>query len=257
MADPDNTVGEVMDKRVIAVNVFDDKERVAMEMNKYDFLAMPVVDEKMHLVGMITFDDIFDVMTDEATEDMYLLANLDIEERGSTPVTKSVALRVPWLLINLGTAILAAYVVSLFTETISKFVALAALMPIVAGMGGNAGTQTLTLTIRGLALGQVSSSNARQLLDKELGISLLNGSLWAVVVGVVAWLWFQNVTLGYVISAALVFNMLVAALAGILVPLFLKKINLDPALSGVVVVTTITDIVGFMSFLGLATLFLL
>jgi len=124
-------------------------------------------------------------------------------------------------------------------------------------MGGIAGTQTLTLTIRGLALGQVSAGNARQLLNKELGISLINGCIWSVVVGVVAWLWFQNAMLGYVISIALVFNMFIAALAGIVVPLFLKQIKLDPALSGVVVVTTITDIVGFMSFLGLATLFLL
>jgi len=165
--------------------------------------------------------------------------------------------RAVWLALNLMTAFAAAWVIGIFEHTLDKVVALAILMPIVASMGGIAGTQTLTLTIRGLALGQVSAGNARQLLNKELGISLINGCIWSVVVGLVSWLWFQNIILGYVISAALIFNMFVAALAGILVPLFLKQINLDPALSGVVVVTTITDIVGFMSFLGLATLFLL
>lgn len=254
MADPDKTVGELMDKPVIAVSVFDNIEKVAMEINKYDFLAMPVVDENMQLVGMITFDDIFDVMTDEATEDMYLLANLDIEERMATPVTKSVALRVPWLFINLGTAILAAYVVSLFTETISKFVALAALMPIVAGMGGNAGTQTLTVTVRSLTLGELKKIGSWYALFKEVRVGFLNGLITGVVMGTIAYLWFKNPWLGVIICTAMVANMFLAGLFGALVPIVLNSLKLDPALGSSIFVTTATDVGGFFTFLGFATI---
>ncbi len=253
MADPDQKVGDVMDRNVIAVKVDDDIEHVAMEMNKYDFLAMPVVDPENRLVGMITFDDIFDVMTEEATEDMYHLANLDIEEQISTPVIKSVKLRVPWLLLNLATAILASYVVSLFSETISKFVALAALMPIVAGMGGNAGTQTLTVTVRSLTLGELKRLGSWYALFKEARVGFLNGLVTGTVMGVVAFLWFKNPWLGIIICVAMLANMFLAGIFGALIPIILNSMRLDPALGSSIFVTTATDVGGFFTFLGLAT----
>ncbi|RLA96842.1 MAG: magnesium transporter [Deltaproteobacteria bacterium] len=254
MAEPEQKVGEVMDKNVIAVRVDDDIEHVAMEMNKYDFLAMPVVDLENRLVGMITFDDIFDVMTEEATEDMYHLANLDIEEQISTPVIKSVMLRVPWLLLNLATALLASYVVSLFSETISKFVALAALMPIVAGMGGNAGTQTLTVTVRSLTLGELKRLGNWYALFKEARVGFLNGLVTGIVMGIVAFLWFKNPWLGIIICTAMLANMLLAGIFGALVPIALNSLRLDPALGSSIFVTTATDVGGFFTFLGLATI---
>ncbi len=256
MAEPEQKVGDVMDKNVIAVRVDDDIEQVAMEMNKYDFLAMPVVDHENRLVGMITFDDIFDVMTEEATEDMYHLANLDIEEQISTPVLKSVMLRAPWLLLNLATAILASYVVSLFSDTISKYVALAVLMPIVAGMGGNAGTQTLTVMVRSLTLGELKKLGNLFALLKEIRVGLLNGILNGVVMGFIAFLWYKNPWLGTIICLAMIANLVIAGLFGALVPIVLNSLRLDPALGSSIFVTTATDVGGFFTFLGLATVFM-
>ncbi len=254
MADPDQKVSEVMDKNVISVSVDDDIEQVAMEMNKYDFLAMPVVDSENRLVGVITFDDIFDVMTDEATEDMYLLANLDVEEQVSTPVIESAKMRIPWLLINLATAIVASYVVSLFSDTISRYVALAVLMPIVAGMGGNAGTQTLTVMVRSMTLGELKKLGNIYALMKELRVGFLSGLVNGIVMGVIAFLWFKNPWLGLIICIAMVANLIIAALFGTLVPIALNSLRLDPALGSSIFVTTATDVGGFFSFLGLATL---
>ncbi len=256
MADPDQKVSDVMDKNVISVRVDDDIEEVAMEMNKYDFLAMPVVDEENRLVGVITFDDIFDVMTDEATEDMYLLANLDVEEQVSTPVIESAKMRIPWLLINLATAILASYVVSLFSDTISKYVALAVLMPIVAGMGGNAGTQTLTVMVRSLTLGELKKLGNVYALMKELRVGFLSGLVNGIVMGFIAFLWYKNPWLGVIICVAMIANLVIAALFGTLVPIALNSFRLDPALGSSIFVTTATDVGGFFSFLGLATLFM-
>jgi magnesium transporter len=255
--DEDRLVSEIMSSDVKTLSPHDTESEVAMLFETHDLMAAAVVDENDKFLGRIVIDDVVDVIRELGEHAFLGQAGLDDEEDLFAPTIPSAKRRAIWLALNLLTAFSAAWVIGLFEQTLDKIVALAILMPIVASMGGIAGTQTLTLTIRGLALGQVSSGNARQLLNKELGIALLNGCLWSAVVGVVAWLWFQDPRLAYVISIAMVINMLVAALAGILVPLFLKYINLDPALSGVVVVTTITDIVGFMTFLGLATIFLL
>ncbi len=256
-SDDDILLSDIMSTEVKTLSPFDTESEVAMLFETHDLIAAAVVDDDGKFLGRIVIDDVVDVIRELGEHAFMGQVGLDDEEDLFAPMIPSAQRRAVWLALNLMTAFAAAWVIGIFEHTLDKVVALAILMPIVASMGGIAGTQTLTLTIRGLALGQVSAGNARQLLNKELGISLINGCVWSVVVGLVSWLWFQNVTLGYVISAALIFNMFVAALAGILVPLFLKQINLDPALSGVVVVTTITDIVGFMSFLGLATLFLL
>ncbi len=256
-SDEDVPVSEIMSTDVRTLSPDDTESEVAMLFETRDLIAAAVVDDNGKFLGRIVIDDVVDVIRELGEHAFLGQAGLDDEEDLFAPMIPSARRRAVWLALNLLTAFSAAWVIGLFEQTLDKVVALAILMPVVASMGGIAGTQTLTLTIRGLALGQVSAGNARQLINKELGISLINGCIWSVVVGVVAWLWFQNVMLGYVISIALVFNMFVAALAGIVVPLFLKQIKLDPALSGVVVVTTITDIVGFMSFLGLATFFML
>ena len=255
--DEDVLVSELMNTDVKTLSPDDTEGEVAVLFETQDLIAAAVVDDDGRFLGRIVIDDVVDVIREQGEHALLGQVGLDDEEDLFAPMIPSAKRRAVSLALNLMTAFAAAWVIGLFEQTIDKVVALAILMPIVASMGGIAGTQTLTLTIRGLALGQVSSHNARQLLSKELGISLLNGCLWAVVVGIIAWLWFENITLGYVIAIAMVFNMVVAALAGIVVPLFLKYINLDPALSGVVVVTTVTDIIGFMAFLGLATLFLL
>ncbi len=256
-SDEELLISDVMSTEVKTLSPHDTESEVAVLFETHDLIAAAVVDDQGQFLGRIVIDDVVDVIRELGEHAFMGQVGLDDEEDLFAPMFPSAKRRAVWLALNLMTAFLAAWVIGLFEQTLDKIVALAILMPIVASMGGIAGTQTLTLTIRGLALGQVSAANARQLLNKELGISLINGCVWSIVVGVIAWLWFENPTLGYIISIAMVFNMLVAALAGILVPLFLKQINLDPALSGVVVVTTITDIVGFMSFLGLATLFLL
>ncbi len=255
-SDEETIVREIMDEEGKILHPEDSEADVAMLFENHDLIAAAVVDEDNKFLGRIVIDDVVDLIREQGEHAFLGQAGLDDEEDLFAPMLPSARRRAVWLGVNLMTAFLAAWVIGIFEATIDQIVALAILMPIVASMGGIAGTQTLTLTIRGLALGQIGPSNARQLLSKELGISLLNGCFWAVVVGVVSWLWFKDVKVGYVISAALIVNMIVASLAGILVPLFLKRINLDPALSGVVVVTTVTDIVGFMSFLGLATIFL-
>lgn len=256
-ADDDVLISEIMNTDVKTLSPDDDENEVAVLFETHDLIAAAVVDDDGRFLGRIVIDDVVDVIRELGEHALLGQVGLDDEEDLFAPMIPSAKRRAVSLALNLLTAFAAAWVIGIFEQTLDKVVALAILMPIVASMGGIAGTQTLTLTIRGLALGQVSSSNARQLLDKELGISFLNGCLWSAVVGTVAWLWFDNPVLGYVIAAAMIFNMLIAALAGIAVPLFLKYIRLDPALSGVVIVTTVTDIVGFMSFLGLATIFLL
>ncbi len=185
------------------------------------------------------------------------MAGLEADEDLLAPIASSTRRRLFWLGMNLITAFLAAWVIGLFEATLDKIVALAVLMPIVASMGGIAGSQTLTLAIRGLALGQITDANTRWLAIKEVTISAINGIVWALVVGVIAWLWFQQVGIALILGVAMVINLLVAAASGLAIPLILKRVGLDPALSGSVILTTVTDVVGFMSFLGLATLFLL
>jgi len=230
---------------------------VASLFEHRDLVSAPVVDDEHRLLGRITIDDVVDVIRDEAEHSMMSMAGLDEESDMFAPATVSARQRGVWLGVNLLTALLASWVIGLFDATIEQVVALAVLMPIVASMGGIAGSQTLTLVIRGIALGQIGRANARKLLMKEITIGVLNGTLWALVVAAVAILWFGNYQIGWVIGAAIVINLLVAAIAGACIPLMLKRMGADPALGGGVMLTTVTDVVGFFVFLGLASLVLL
>ncbi len=230
---------------------------VASLFEHRDLVSAPVVDDEHRLLGRITIDDVVDVIRDEAEHSMMSMAGLDEEVDMFAPATVSARQRGVWLGANLITALLASWVIGLFDATIEQVVALAVLMPIVASMGGIAGSQTLTLVIRGIALGQIGRANARQLLMKEITIGVLNGALWSLVVAAVAILWFGNFQIGWVIGAAIIVNLLVASIAGACIPLLLKRLGADPALGGGVVLTTVTDVVGFFVFLGLASLVLL
>ncbi len=229
---------------------------VATLFEHRDLISAPVIDEAGKLLGRITIDDVVDVIRDRADHDFMGMAGLNEEEDIFAPVVASSRRRAVWLGINLLTALLASWVIGLFDATIEQLVALAVLMPIVASMGGIAGSQTLTLVIRAQALGQISSGNTRQLLRKEMGVGLLNGLIWASVLAVVAGLWFSSSKLGLVIGTAILFNLLMAALSGATIPMILKRMGADPALAGSVVLTTVTDVFGFFAFLGLAALFL-
>ncbi len=254
---PEMAVADLMDHEVDSIRVDMKSRDVATLFQTHDLVSAPVVDESGLLLGRIMIDDIVDVIREDSEQALMNMAGLDEEEDLFAPVLPSARRRAVWLGINLLTAFLAAWVIGRFEDALDQIVALAVLMPIVASMGGIAGSQTLTLAIRGLALGQISSTNSSWLLRKEVGIAILNGVLWALVVAVLALLWFKSVAIGAIIAAALVINMLAAGLAGIAVPLVLKRLGIDPALSGSVILTTVTDVVGFMAFLGLATLFLL
>jgi magnesium transporter len=244
-----------MTSDVYSARVDTDQEEVARQVASYNLLAIPVVDTENKLVGVITVDDVIDVIKDEATEDVYRLAGVSRADGALTPPMDSLRRRLPWLLVNLGTAFIAAFVVSRFETTLAQVVALAFYMPIVAGMGGNAATQTLAVTVRGLALGELTWANARQALFKEglvgLGNGVVIGATAAVLVGVT-----HDWMLGLILGLAMVTNMLVAATAGTLIPLGLRAANIDPALASSVFITTLTDVFGFLSFLGLATIFL-
>ncbi|MCW4149125.1 magnesium transporter [Halomonas sp. 18H] len=255
--DPETAVADLMDPDVDSIQGTMKSRDVATLFQTHDLVSAPVVNNRGILLGRIVIDDIVDVIREDSEQALMNMAGLDEEEDLFAPVLPSAKRRAVWLGINLLTAFLAAWVIGLFEDALDKVVALAVLMPIVASMGGIAGSQTLTLAIRGLALGQISRTNSNWLLRKEVGISALNGVLWAMVVAVLAVLWFGNLAIGAIIAAALVINMLAAGVAGILIPLVLKRMGVDPALSGSVVLTTVTDVVGFMSFLGLATMFLL
>ncbi len=256
LVSPETPLKRIMTADIISVRVDTDQEEVARQVASYNVLAIPVVDEENKLVGVITVDDVIDVIKDEATEDIYRLAGVAGDERVFTPPGESLRKRLPWLGINLGTAFLAASVVGLFEGTIRTVTALAVFMPIVAGMGGNAATQTLTVIVRGLALGELTWGNARKALFKEALVGIGNGVSLGLVAAVVAWLTKGDPMLGAVLCAAMVINMFVAATAGTLIPLGLKAIKIDPALASSVFITTMTDVFGFASFLGLATVFL-
>ncbi|MDY6797813.1 MAG: magnesium transporter, partial [Pseudomonadota bacterium] len=230
-------------------------DKVATMFERYDLISAPVVGENGRLLGRITIDDVVDVIREDADHSLMSMAGLDEDEDTFAPVWKTTRRRAVWLGINLITAFTASAVIGLFEATISKVVALAVLMPIVASMGGIAGSQTLTLVIRGMAVGQISGGNVRWLLNREFLSSILNGLLWALVVATAAVLWFGDPLIGAIIAAALLINLVAAAFVGTLLPMFLKSRNIDPALAGSVILTTVTDVVGFMSFLGLATYF--
>lgn len=253
-SDPSVIVREIMDSDVPAIHVSETDTAVARIFSERDLISAPVIDSDGRLVGRITIDDVVDVIIEDAEEAVLAQAGLDVDEDTFAPVHKAVRRRALWLGINLLTALMAAGVIHLFEDAIVKVVALAVLMPVVASMGGIAGTQTLTLVIRGQATGQIGKNNLLWMLNREFIVAALNGLLWATLVAVAAAMVFADMLLGYVIAAAMMVTILVAAIAGSLLPSLLRRMNIDPAIAGGVVLTTITDITGFFVFLGLATL---
>ena len=256
LVSPDTPLKRIMTTDLISVRADTDQEEVARLVASYNLLAIPVVDEENKLVGVITVDDVIDVIKDEATEDVYRLAGVAGDDRVFTKASESLRKRLPWLLVNLGTAFLAASVVALFTKTIDAVVALAVFMPVVAGMGGNAATQTLTVIVRGIALGELTWSNTRQALFKEAAVGIGNGVACGLAGGIVVWLFNGDKMLAGILAMAMIINMFVAATAGTLIPLLLRALKVDPALASSVFITTLTDVFGFFSFLGLAKVFL-
>ncbi len=253
---PNLTVQKVMCSDIEAIPATMSAHEVALLFEQRDLVSAPVLDKDGILVGRITIDDVVDVMRAEADHNLMGAAGLDEEDDMFAPILKTSRDRALWLGINLATAFLAAYVIGLFAATLEQIVALAVLMPIVASMGGIAGSQTLTIMIRGMALGQITDNNTPYLLRKELAVSFLNGLTWAMVVAIIAILWFGSLKLGLIIGSALIINLFCAALAGVLIPLLLRRLSIDPALAGGVILTTVTDVIGFAAFLGLATVFL-
>ncbi|MCW5630051.1 MAG: magnesium transporter [Rhodoferax sp.] len=257
VAIPTRRVSELMQTDIAGIPVDTDSADVARMFQDLDLLSAPVVDANNRLIGRITVDDVVDLIRENSDRTMMQMAGLDDEADMFAPVLLSSRRRAVWLGINLVTAFLAAWVIGRFQATLSQLVALAVLMPIVASMGGIAGSQTLTLVIRGLALGQVQKGNIRILLNREVGVSILNGILWAVVIALLAVAWFGDWGIGAVLGAAILINLLCAALAGLAIPLILDRLGIDPALAGSVILTTVTDVIGFFAFLGLATVLLL
>lgn len=254
-SDPQVMVREIMHTDLDGIPAQMPDQEVARLFEDQDLVSAPVVDEDGKLLGRITIDDVVDVIREDADHSLMSMAGLDEEEDTFAPILKTTRRRAVWLGINLITAFIASAVIGLFEATLEQVVALAVLMPIVASMGGIAGSQTLTLVIRGQALGQIERANIRWLFNRELVVGLLNGLLWALIVALVAALWFGDNTVSLVIALAIVINLLVGAIAGTLLPMVLKAAGIDPALAGSVLLTTITDVVGFLAFLGLATLF--
>jgi len=253
---PDTPLKRIMTADLISVRVDVNQEEVARQVASYNLLAIPVVDEENKLVGVITVDDVIDVIKDEATEDVYRLAGLASDDRVFTSPTDSLRKRLPWLVVNLVTAFLAASVVKLFEGTIGVVTSLAVFMPVVAGMGGNAATQTLAVIVRGIALGELTWSNSKKALLKEAAVGIGNGIACGLVGAGVVFLMQGNAYLGLILGLAMVINMFVAAIAGTLIPLSLRALRVDPALASSVFITTLTDVFGFLSFLGLGALFI-
>ena len=241
---------------IVALDTDDIKE-VVNAFKEYNLFVMPIVTKDRKLIGRITSDDIHDIINEQATEQMYNLAGLNDEVEEDEEILKAGKKRASWLGVNLVTAILASVIIGFFSEILDQIVALAILMPIVASMGGNAGTQTLTVVVRQLTLGDISSGDAKRIIFKEVSISLLNGLLFAIIIGIIASFWFDVENLGYVIALSMLINLLLAGFFGATIPLFLEKMNVDPAIGSTVILTTVTDVVGFFSFLGLATIILI
>ncbi|MFQ5347919.1 MAG: magnesium transporter [Rhodothalassiaceae bacterium] len=249
-------IRDVMNPRPHIVHVATDQEEVAREFAKYHLISAAVVDDSGRLVGVITVDDVVDVIEEEAEEDILALAGVS-EGDVNIGIFEVSRARFIWLIVNLGTAILASLVIGLFDATIKQMVALAVLMPIVASMGGNAGTQTMTVAVRALATKELSAANAARIIAKELTVSVINGALLAIVVALTALAWFHDIGLAAVIAVAMVINIIAAGLSGILIPMALDRLGIDPAIASSVFVTTVTDVIGFFAFLGLAAAFLL
>ena len=243
--------------RPISGNHHDDIHAIVQKFQEYDLASMPIVDDEGKLLGRITSDDIYDIINEHATDQMYHLAGVHEDAEENEDIFKAGKMRALWLSINLVTAIIASLVIGLFEETLQSIVALAILMPIVASMGGNAGTQSLTVVVRQLALGDIAQNDAYRTIKKEVILSLVNGFIFAIIMGLIASIWFDKGMLGVVIALSMVINLLSAGFFGSMVPLLLKKMDIDPAIGSTVILTTVTDVVGFLSFLGLATLLLL
>lgn len=255
LARPNSVISDIMDEETISVPVTADQEECARLLDRYELKYLPVVEENNNLVGLILVEDLVDVLRDEDTEDMYRISGLG-QDRLFDPLRSSISRRLPWLYINLGTTILAALVISLFESTIEKLVILAAFLPVIAGQGGIGGTQTLTLVVRGLALGEIYGNRGRRLLVRELILGMIHGVLLGVLIGLIGFVWKGNIMLGLILGLAMLGNMVVAGLTGAGIPLLLRRMGLDPAVSSAVFVTTITDILGFLLFLGLAAAFI-
>ncbi|GLQ09378.1 magnesium transporter MgtE [Devosia yakushimensis] len=247
------SIESLMNTNLVLVDANEDQEEAARDFERYDLVEVGVVDESKRLVGVLTIDDIVDVIHEEADEDIKLLAGVGDEDISDTTVD-TVRSRVPWLVVNLVTAVAVSFVIGLFDGTIEQMVSLAVLMPIVASMGGNAGTQTMTVTVRALAMRELDGRRLRRLITREMVVGLANGVIFAVLIGLVTWLRFADPQLGVVIGLAMVINLIVAGTAGILIPITLDKLKADPAIASAVFVTTITDTIGFFAFLGIAGL---
>jgi magnesium transporter len=256
LAEPEQTIEEIMDRSVISVRAAADQEEVAQLLQRYDLVSLPVVDEEERLIGIVMIDDVVDVIEEEATEDIYRLAQMSSDSEIYSPIPEAVRNRLPWLVVNLGTAFLASSVVAMFESTIASAAVLAAFMPIVAGQGGNAGTQTMTIMVRSLALKEIEPRDTLWAFWHEARVGIINGVSIGILVALIAGFWQHNPYLGLVIGLAMVGNLIVAAMAGVLVPMVLKTLHVDPALASSIFVTTFTDICGFLLFLGLATYFL-
>ena len=256
-ADPEATVETIMSTDNLPIQAHTPSAEVVWEFEHRDLLSAAVVDADNRVLGRITVDDVVDEIRDEAEHSLMRAAGLDEEDDMFAPVVKSAARRAIWLGVNLGTAFLAAAVVEQFQSTLDKIVLLAVLMPVVPSMGGVAGTQSLTIITRAMALGQIDRRNAQRILRKELMVGVLNGVAWALVVAAATYLWFGDWRIGGVIGAAMIINLSIAALAGFTIPLTLKRMNIDPALAGGVVLTTVTDVIGYAAFLGLGAALLL
>jgi len=255
--DSEKMVADVVDREPITFKPLTSEIDVADAFQRYNLISAPVISDDGVLLGRITIDDVVDVIQEHADRNVMVRAGLNEEDDIFQPVSQSTRKRALWLGVNLLTAFMASFVIGIFEATIEQLVALAVLMPIVANMGGNSGTQTLTIVIRGIGTGTINAANATRVLRKEFMVGSLNGILWALVVAVIATIWYQNIALGLIIGFAMIINLMAAAAAGVLLPLALDKLGIDPALAAGVALTTITDIIGFLSVLGLATIFLL
>jgi magnesium transporter len=256
-SDPGQRVAQIMYRDIIKFSATAPDKEVAAAFERYNLVSAPVVDESNRLLGRITVDDVVDVIREEADREILHLAGLREEEDLFSTIRQTMRNRWPWIAINLVTAFIASRVIGVFEGTIERLVALASLMPIVAGVGGNTGNQTITMIVRALALGRVSAINARALFAKELGVSLLNGLVWGGLIGVVAYILYGNVALAIVMTAAMMLNLMLAAVAAVSIPLLRHRLGRDPAQGSSVMITAITDSGGFFIFLGLATLVLL
>ncbi|MBT6184669.1 MAG: magnesium transporter, partial [Betaproteobacteria bacterium] len=253
---PSTTVREVMNTGIKAIDVNLIDSEVALRFQRYDLVSAPVIDDQNRLLGRITIDDVVDVIVEDADHSLLAMAGLSDTEDTFSSISRTAPRRAIWLGVNLVTAIVASSAISLFEATLDKLVALAILMPIVASMGGVAGSQTLTVVIRGMALGQIERGNISWLLSKEFAVGIVNGLLYALLVGCIVSIWFQDARMAVIIGLAMAINLIAAALTGTILPVILRSLKIDPALAGSVILTTITDIVGFVSFLGLAAVFL-